>query len=586
MAIDNRIVSSNISKLRNHRGMTQFQLAAALNVSHQAVSKWETGAAIPDIQTLLALTQLFGVTMEELLNTEIVIREEDNKEESAENNTSASEETFFPGFLNDIIPEEAKKALKSAAGEVRKTFIGVSENLSARAEKTFGKATEFAEKAKSDIENRFREAKSARAQAEQPKTETASSEKKAGESEAKPRSSVSFEQLSRMAPFMSREKLAELVMRCAGEIDLESIVQIAPFLSRATVQKLIEKCGPVKADSQIIRRLAPFAGADALYRLIYSNLDALDWKTLEGLAPFLKRPMVDALAEYIVSGVKPDQPCENPEPQSGRETFREALEGMMDEIGNVVNEIGSAAKSIFTPVREKPDVKREDEAPVEPAEAEKPEAPEAPVVPDFPSVEEIEKHIPSMEETEKFIPTMEETEKFIPAMEETEKFIPSPEEEQKEAPAPDDSLETAVRRALELGNWSFVKEQVNKITEPRLLLDIALAAVTEVAQSDSTIIVMKVIFRLTEENKKRLFEKVAAENAWELAVAIQTYATEETAGIIIEKAAGAEGACREDAYLAVECYAKIAPKEILEKITEKAVSEDNWVLINALADAY
>ena len=104
MAIDNRIVASNISKLRNNRGMTQFQLAAALNVSHQAVSKWETGAALPDIQTLLALTQLFGVTMEELLNTEIVIRgEEEMPEEDAGDEPA---QTIFPGFLNlEVIVE-------------------------------------------------------------------------------------------------------------------------------------------------------------------------------------------------------------------------------------------------------------------------------------------------------------------------------------------------------------------------------------------------------------------------------------------------------------------------------------------------
>ena len=120
MAIDNRIVASNISKLRNNRGMTQFQLAAALNVSHQAVSKWETGAALPDIQTLLSLTQLFGVTMEELLNTEIVIREEEAPEEEAQ---EESADTLFGGFLNDLIPEEAKKALKNAAGEAKKPLL-------------------------------------------------------------------------------------------------------------------------------------------------------------------------------------------------------------------------------------------------------------------------------------------------------------------------------------------------------------------------------------------------------------------------------------------------------------------------------
>ena len=56
-----------ISRLRKESDMTQFALAAALQVSHQAVSKWETGAALPDIDILLALANLFEVSLDNLL---------------------------------------------------------------------------------------------------------------------------------------------------------------------------------------------------------------------------------------------------------------------------------------------------------------------------------------------------------------------------------------------------------------------------------------------------------------------------------------------------------------------------------------
>ena len=65
--VDTRAVGRLIATLRQTKGLTQQQLAAALNVSHQAVSKWENGAALPDIQTLLDLTKLFGITVEQLL---------------------------------------------------------------------------------------------------------------------------------------------------------------------------------------------------------------------------------------------------------------------------------------------------------------------------------------------------------------------------------------------------------------------------------------------------------------------------------------------------------------------------------------
>lgn len=548
MAIDNRIVSANIAKLRNHRGMTQFQLAAALNVSHQAVSKWETGAALPDIQTLLSLTQLFGVTMEELLNTEIVIREEEDMSEEIQQDET--EKIVFPGFLNDLIPEEAKKAIKNAAGEARRTFIEVSGDLSARAEKTFTKATEFAEKAKNDLENRFKEASEAKKQPEEPAEEA----KEEPSSANKP--NISLDQLIRLAPFMSREKLSDLVLRLSDNVDLESIVQIAPFLNRQTVQKLIEKCIHQKCPNQVLRRLAPFVGADALYQLIYNNLDDFDLNTLESLAPFLKRPMVDALTEYVFTGVKPDAPNQKNEEKNAKETIQDAVGSVMNEIGNMMGEIGNVVKNIFTPG----------------SEAAQPEDSEIPEEPDVP--EDIE--IPKTPVT----PTP-------PSMEEIEKFTPAPEEIQPDASCANstDAIETVARRALETGNWNWINDHAHELKDDALLTEIALCAVSAVSQADSAAIVMKVIHRLSDESKNSIYQKVAEENAWELAVAIQAYANENQAKIIIENAAEAEGSQREDAYLAIECYAKIAPRDTLAQITEKAVAEDNWVLINALTDA-
>lgn len=56
--------------LKDHRqqsGMTQEYVAEALNVSRQAVSKWETGAAEPSTSNLLALAKLYGVDPGDLL---------------------------------------------------------------------------------------------------------------------------------------------------------------------------------------------------------------------------------------------------------------------------------------------------------------------------------------------------------------------------------------------------------------------------------------------------------------------------------------------------------------------------------------
>ena len=53
--------------LRKEKGMTQAELASALNVTNKAVSKWETGEAMPETALLLPIAQIFGVTVDELL---------------------------------------------------------------------------------------------------------------------------------------------------------------------------------------------------------------------------------------------------------------------------------------------------------------------------------------------------------------------------------------------------------------------------------------------------------------------------------------------------------------------------------------
>ncbi|MBR2019436.1 MAG: helix-turn-helix domain-containing protein [Clostridia bacterium] len=59
-------ISENITDLRKKRGITQKQLASALHISPQAVSKWETNTSQPDTQTLPLIADYFGVRIDDL----------------------------------------------------------------------------------------------------------------------------------------------------------------------------------------------------------------------------------------------------------------------------------------------------------------------------------------------------------------------------------------------------------------------------------------------------------------------------------------------------------------------------------------
>lgn len=60
-------LGENISRLRTERQMTQGDLAEVMEVSRQSVSKWETDASVPDLDKLVRLSQLFSVTLDELV---------------------------------------------------------------------------------------------------------------------------------------------------------------------------------------------------------------------------------------------------------------------------------------------------------------------------------------------------------------------------------------------------------------------------------------------------------------------------------------------------------------------------------------
>ncbi|MBD5114902.1 MAG: helix-turn-helix transcriptional regulator [Ruminococcaceae bacterium] len=65
------ILADKIIRLRKKSGMSQEELAEKMNVSRQAVSKWEGAQSIPDLEKILQLGRLFGVTTDYLLKEEI-----------------------------------------------------------------------------------------------------------------------------------------------------------------------------------------------------------------------------------------------------------------------------------------------------------------------------------------------------------------------------------------------------------------------------------------------------------------------------------------------------------------------------------
>lgn len=64
------MLSEKLYKLRKESGLSQEQLAEQLKVSRQAISKWESGNAVPESEKLISISKYFGVSLDYLLKDE------------------------------------------------------------------------------------------------------------------------------------------------------------------------------------------------------------------------------------------------------------------------------------------------------------------------------------------------------------------------------------------------------------------------------------------------------------------------------------------------------------------------------------
>lgn len=73
--MNNMFFGDKLKKEREKRGWSQEYLAEKIHVSRQSVSKWETGKNYPNIEVIIDLSDLFGITIDELLRSDEELKE-------------------------------------------------------------------------------------------------------------------------------------------------------------------------------------------------------------------------------------------------------------------------------------------------------------------------------------------------------------------------------------------------------------------------------------------------------------------------------------------------------------------------------
>ena len=106
------IFADKLMDLRKKNGWSQEELAEKLNVSRQAVSKWESAQSVPDMNRIIQLSELFGVSTDYLLKDEM---------EQAD----VSRETASDSLIRTVDMEEANTFLKTKEENSRRVALGV-----------------------------------------------------------------------------------------------------------------------------------------------------------------------------------------------------------------------------------------------------------------------------------------------------------------------------------------------------------------------------------------------------------------------------------------------------------------------------
>ena len=96
-------LAEKIMAMRKQRGWSQEELAQQLSVSRQSVSKWESGASVPDLDKILKMSEIFDVSTDALLKEEMDLNERNTVFEDLQNERMKMRRIMFPCRKQRII---------------------------------------------------------------------------------------------------------------------------------------------------------------------------------------------------------------------------------------------------------------------------------------------------------------------------------------------------------------------------------------------------------------------------------------------------------------------------------------------------
>jgi len=214
-----------IARLRAEHHLTQSELADLLQVTHQAVSKWERGESLPDVALLLPLAEVLGTTADQLLRGETATG-------AARRPQWRFRHAPVPAAPDVPLPELPRDPAPPRSAPRWEQVIAIAPFIKRERLWQLLEDVGF--------------------------------------------SAVSWEALVELAPFLPQERLIDLVDQVSGAPPkLEAIEELAPFLDPATLSRLVEQIDPLDPNGgwEAVEALAPFLPSEQLEALMVRALN-------------------------------------------------------------------------------------------------------------------------------------------------------------------------------------------------------------------------------------------------------------------------------------------------------------------------
>ncbi len=305
-------IASVIAELRKKNNMTQSALAEKLDVSYQAVSKWERGESLPDISLLPKIADIFGISIDQLIRGTLDLEDEKQIEtatklvvEAANETITEEKEKNIENVIEQIAPMVKPSLMEKMMNKIENKFNGNSSALY-----PFMSQADFSEFIESNghelclneeikkmmpFLNRDNRSKVVDIIVEHHNySEVDFSEF----IESNGHELCLNEEIKKMMPFLNRDNRSKVVDIIVEHHNYSEVKKIAPFLNQEQLGNIIDA---MKADGETnFKSLLPFLDKRNRNKVMDTIIQGKELDKLSNIYPFMDNETKEKLVQLIV----------------------------------------------------------------------------------------------------------------------------------------------------------------------------------------------------------------------------------------------------------------------------------------------